>query len=160
MANKFKYNKTGAEANSIFKGNWAIDNTPINVGGGPSSSTGFYNGANIPAGGYAIYTPTGVFIANNDAELVGKINSLGANVTGASQALTWAAGQSTLTVLSKPIDNIVASGLVLNVDASNVSSFKPRKGRKLILPGQYNKPSITAGRIEVSNVSVVASKGI
>ena len=78
MPNKFKYNKTGAEANSIFKGNWAIDNTPINVGGGPSSSTGFYNGANIPAGGYAIYSPTSVFIANNDAELVGKINSLGA----------------------------------------------------------------------------------
>ena len=123
MPNKFKYNKTGAEANSIFKGNWAIDNTPINVGGGPSSSTGFYNGANIPAGGYAIYSPTSVFIANNDAELVGKINSLGANVTGASQALTWAAGQSTLTVLSKPIDNIVTSGLVLNVDASQVSSF-------------------------------------
>ena len=123
MPNKFKYNKTGAEADSIFKGNWAINNTPANTGGGPSSATSFYHGANIPAGGYAVYSPNGVFIANNDTELVGKINSLGANVTGASQALTWAAGQSTHMVLNKPIDNIVASGLVLNVDASNVSSF-------------------------------------
>ena len=48
MANKFKYNKTGAEANSIFKGNWAIDNTPVNSGGGPSSVTSFYHGANQP----------------------------------------------------------------------------------------------------------------
>jgi hypothetical protein len=123
MPNKFKYNKTGAEANSIFKGNWAINNTPANTGGGPSSATSFYHGANIPAGGYTVYSPNGVFIANNDTELVGKINSLGANVTGASQALTWAAAQSTHMVLNKPIDNIVASGLVLNVDASNVSSF-------------------------------------
>ena len=49
MPNKFKYNKTGAETNSIFKGNWAIDTTDNNIGDGPSSVTGFYNGASIPA---------------------------------------------------------------------------------------------------------------
>jgi hypothetical protein len=123
MPNKFKYNKTGSEADSIFKGNWAINTTPANSGGGPTSATSFYHGANIPAGGYAVYSPNGVFIANNDTELVGKVNSLGANVTGASGALTWASGQSTHTVLNKPIDNVVASGLVLNLDASHVSSF-------------------------------------
>jgi len=123
MPNKFKYNKTGSEADSIFKGNWAINNTPANTGGGPSSATSFYHGANIPAGGYAVYSPNGVFIANNDTELVGKVNSLGANVTGASGALTWAAAQSTHMVLNRPIDNIVPSGLVLNLDASHVSSF-------------------------------------
>ena len=37
MANKFKYNKTGNETNSIFKGNWAIDTSEPNSGGGPSN---------------------------------------------------------------------------------------------------------------------------
>jgi hypothetical protein len=127
MPNKFKYNKTGSEADSIFKGNWAINNTPVNSGGGPSSATSFYNGAEIPTGGYTIYSPNGVFVAANDTELIGKVNSLGANVDSSSAALTWAAGQSTHMVLNKSIDNIVASGLVLNVDASNVSSFNDSK---------------------------------
>lgn len=123
MPNKFKYNKTGAETNSSFKGNWAIDNTPANTGGGPSSATSFYHGANIPPGGYAIYSPNGVFIAANDTQLVGKVNSLGANVTGASGAFTWAAGQSTHMILNAPINNIVTNALVLNADASSLSSF-------------------------------------
>jgi hypothetical protein len=123
MPNKFKYNKTGSEANSIFKGNWAIDTTPANTGGGPSSSTSFFHGANIPAGGYVIYSPNGVFVANNDTQLIGKANGLGANVISASAALTWFAGQSNHLVLNKSIDNIVTSGLTLNLDASNISSF-------------------------------------
>ena len=123
MPNKFKYNKTGSEPKSIFKGNWAIDTTPNNIGDGPSSVTGFYNGAEIPAGGYTIYSSNGVFRAANDTQLLGKINSLGANVGSASAALTWAAGQANQTVLNRPIENIVTSGLVLNFDPSYVSSF-------------------------------------
>lgn len=142
MPNKFKYNKTGTEPNSIFKGNWAIDTTPSNSGGGPSATSGFYNGANIPEGGYTIYSPNGVFVANNDTELVDKVNSLGANVTGASGALTWAAGQSTHVVLNKSMDNIVTSGLVLNLDASHVSSFNDNQPIVNLLPS--NKALLTS----------------
>jgi hypothetical protein len=134
MPNKFKYNKLGSEADSIFKGNWAINNTPANTGGGPSSATSFYHGANIPVGGYTVYSPNGVFVANNDTELVGKVNSLGADVTDISQALTWAAAQSTHMVLNKPIDNITTSGLALNFDASHVSSFNDSKPTVNVLP--------------------------
>jgi hypothetical protein len=123
MPNKFKYNKTGTEPNSIFKGNWAINNTPANTGGGPSSATSFYHGANIPVGGYTIYSSNGVYVAANDTELLGKLNSLGADADSVSVALKWAASQSTHVVLNKSIDNIVADGLVLNVDASHLSSF-------------------------------------
>ena len=140
MPNKFKYNKTGAEANSIFKGNWAIDTTPNDIGDGPSSVTGFYNGASIPAGGYTIYTPTGVYAAANDTQLVGKANGLGANVGSASAALTWFAGQSIHVVLNEPIDNIVTGNLVLNLDATNVSGFVNSEPTTNLIPN----PTINA----------------
>ena len=140
MANKFKYNKTGAEANSIFKGNWAIDTTPNNIGDGLSSVTGFYNGASIPAGGYTIYTPTGVYAAANDTQLVGKANGLGANVGSASAALTWFAGQAIHVVLNEPIDNIVTGNLVLNLDATNVSGFVNSEPTTNLIPN----PTINA----------------
>lgn len=123
MPNKFKYNKTGSESKSIFKGSWAIDTTPNNIGDGPSSATSFYNGANIPSGGYTIYSPNGVYAAANETQLVGKANGLGANVGSGSAALTWFASQSSHVVLNKPIENIVTSGLVFHADGSHVSSF-------------------------------------
>ena len=140
MPNKFKYNKTGAEANSIFKGNWAIDTTANNIGDGLSSVTGFYNGASIPAGGYTIYTPTGVYAAANDTQLVGKANGLGANVGSASAALTWFAGQATHVVLNEPIDNIITGNLVLNLDATNVSGFVNSEPTTNLIPS----PTINA----------------
>jgi hypothetical protein len=140
MPNKFKYNKTGSEPNSIFKGNWAIDTTPNNIGDGPSSVTGFYNGAEIPAGGYTIYSPNGVFVAANDTELVGKANGLGANIGSASAALAWFAGQAIHVVLNKSIDNILTDGLVLNLDASNISSFVNSEPTTNLIPN----PTINA----------------
>ena len=44
--------------------------------------------------------------------------------------------------------------------ASKASGFNPLNGRKLILPGQYTKPSKIAGNFDVSKVSVEASNGI
>jgi hypothetical protein len=140
MPNKFKYNKTGAEANSIFKGNWAIDTTANNIGDGLSSVTGFYNGAEISAGGYTIYSPTAVYAAANDIQLVGKANGLGANVGSASAALTWFAGQATHVVLNEPIDNIITGNLVLNLDATNVSGFVNSEPTTNLIPS----PTINA----------------
>jgi hypothetical protein len=140
MPNKFKYNKTGAETNSIFKGNWAIDTTDNNIGDGPSSVTGFYNGASIPAGGYTIYSPTVVYAAANDTQLLGKLNALGANSPSASAALNWAAGQSNIAVLNSPIENIVTNGLILNLDAEHVSSFVNNEPTTNLIPN----PTINA----------------
>lgn len=123
MPNKFKYNKTGSEANSIFKGNWAIDTTPANTGGGPSSSTSFYHGSNITAGGYTIYSPTKVFTAVDDTQLLAIVSQLGGETGSVNGALSWLSSQSTYIVLNKNFENIVTNNLVLNVDASNISSF-------------------------------------
>ena len=123
MANKFKYNKTGTETDSLFKGNWAIDTSPRNSGGGPSSTTGLYHGAPIPSGGYTIYSPGSVYTATTDDELLGKVRDLGGDWSSVSAALTWASTNPTIMILNKSFDNLVTDGLVLNLDASNISSF-------------------------------------
>jgi len=123
MPNKFKYNKTGSEANSIFKGNWAIDTTPANTGGGPTSSTSLYHGSNIPVGGYTIYSPTKVFTATDDTQLLAIVSQLGGETGSVNGALSWLASQSAYVVLNNNFENIVTNGLVLSVDASNISSF-------------------------------------
>ncbi len=123
MANKFKNNKTGAEKNSLFKGNWAIDTTASNIGGGPSSVTELYHGADIPPGGYVMYSPEGVYTTAIESDLLAKVKDLGGDYSSVSAALTWAASEPGVIILNKAFDNIVTDGLVLNVDASNISSF-------------------------------------
>lgn len=145
MSNKFKRNKTGSEANSIFKGVWAINTTPNNIGDGPSSATGFYNGSDVPSGGHVIYGPDGAFRAANDTQLLGKLNALGANSGSASAALTWAAGQSSIVVVNKDIDNIVTEGLILNLDAEYVSSFVDSEPTTNLIPNPTVNAYPTAG---------------
>jgi hypothetical protein len=52
MPNAIKYN-TSAETLALKKGNFYIGTG--DVGKGPTSSTGFYNGITPPSGGYTIY---------------------------------------------------------------------------------------------------------
>jgi hypothetical protein len=138
MPNKFKYNKTGSETNSVFKGNWAIRTTPNNIGDGPTSSNSFYNGADIPSGGYTIYSPSGttptVFRAANETQLIGKINALGGSIGSGSAALKWIADQSNYVVLNKPFDNIVTKELVFHSDISHVSSFVNSEPTSNLIP--------------------------
>ena len=137
MANKFKNNKTGAETNSIFKGNWAIDTTASNIGGGPSSVTELYHGADIPPGGYVMYSPEGAYIATTDSDLLLKVKDLGGDWSSVSAAITWAATDPTIIILNKAFDNIVTDGLVLNLDASNISSFNDSEPTVNYVPGSY-----------------------
>ena len=123
MVNKFKYNKTGIETDSLFKGNWAIDTTASNTGGGPSLTTGLYSGAPIPNGGYTIYSPIEAYSAGTDDQLLGKVKKLGGDWSSVSAALIWAATQPVIVIVNKAFDNLVTDGLVLNLDASNISSF-------------------------------------
>ena len=123
MANKLKQGATGTEADSIFKGDWAINTTEPNIGGGPSHSTGFYTGAHIPEGGYVIYYLNEAYVAINDADLLGRIRGLGGDSGSVGAALAWAATEPSIVILNKAFNNEVTDGLVLKLDASNISSF-------------------------------------
>jgi len=59
--------------------------------------------------------------------LIDVANKLGAGVSTAADALDWIRSQSNMTVLNSNYPSIVTNGLVLNLDASFVSSY-PKTG--------------------------------
>lgn len=92
--------------------------------------SGWYNTIDVPTGGYVVYVNKAsngpsIMVPPNDTALVGAARSFGASasVTTAAGALNYFASQSDMMVVNKNYNNIVTSGLVLNVDASFVASY-------------------------------------
>jgi len=130
MPNPIKYT-TGSETLALKKGNFYIGTG--DVGKGPTSSTGYYNGISPPSGGYTIYLnkETGgpsIYTVTNDAQLISLTNSIaGQSYTTANECLVYFAGQSDKVVLNRDYEGIVTDGLVLNLDAGFTASY-PRSG--------------------------------
>jgi hypothetical protein len=130
MSNPIKYS-TGTESLALKKGNFYIGTG--DVGKGPTSSTGYYNGISPPSGGYTIYLnkETGgpsIYTASNDSELIGLTNSIaGTSYTTANECLVYFAGQTDKMVLNRDYEGIITNGLVLNLDAGFTPSY-PKNG--------------------------------
>lgn len=128
MPNPIKYS-TGAESLALKKGNFYIGTG--DVGKGPSDTTGYYQGPNVPTDGYVIYLNNAgqpgnlsYHIANNDSELISFTNELaGASYTTANECLVYYAGQSDKVCVNKDYEGIVTDGLVLNLDAGFIPSY-------------------------------------
>ena len=127
MAQVVKYS-TNPVNNSIKKGNMAIGVNSIDYGG--SNESGWWNTTDVPTGGYVVYVNKesngpSIMVPQNDTDLVGAARSFGASssVTTAAGALNYFASQSDMIVINKNYNNIVTSGLVLNLDASFVASY-------------------------------------
>jgi hypothetical protein len=130
MANPIKYS-TGSETLALKKGNFYIGTG--DVGKGPTSSTGYYNGISPPSGGYTIYLnkETGgpsIYTASNNAELISLTNSIaGQSYTGAQQCFDYFYGQTDKVLVNQdyPADYpyIVMDGLVLYLDAGITQSY-------------------------------------
>ena len=78
MPNAIKYN-VSTETLALKKGNFWIGTG--DVGKGPTSSTGFYNGLTPPTGGYTIYLNKAsggpsIYTVNTEAQLTGLTNTL------------------------------------------------------------------------------------
>ncbi|MDA9262852.1 LamG domain-containing protein [bacterium] len=123
MPNKFKHNPTGKELDSLFIGQWAINNSAQHIGGGPSSNTALFTGADIPEGSWALYHEGSVFVTASEDDLIGRANELGASALGINDALEWASTHEEVVILNKDYENIATDGLVLNLDANHVASF-------------------------------------
>jgi hypothetical protein len=128
MPNAIKYN-TNAETLALKKGNFWIGTG--DVGKGPSSSTGFYNGLTPTSGGYVIYSynpslpgNTAYFTVANDSELITYTNRIaGTSYTTANECLVYYAGQTDKVCVNIDYPAIVTSGLTLNLDAGFTPSY-------------------------------------
>ena len=126
MPNKIKYN-SGIDTNALNIGDWSVG---AELGMGPTLSTEFKNGLEIPVGGYIIYhgaTIRGV-VVNDDTELIESLNKLGASIQkeDIGGALSWAKANSVL-VLNHFYDNVITEGLVLNVEPNHIACFADNK---------------------------------
>ncbi len=126
MPNAIKYT-TGSETLALKKGNFYIGTG--DVGKGPTSSTGYYNGITPPSGGYTIYLnkETGgpsIYTVTNDATLISLTNQIaGASYTTVAQCLVYFAGQTDKVCVNRDYEGIIINGLVLNLDAGFTASY-------------------------------------
>jgi len=126
MPNAIKYN-TSAETLALKKGNFYIGTG--DVGKGPTSSTGFYNGLTPPTGGYTIYLNKAsggpsIYTVNTEAQLTGLTSTIaGQTLTTSGACLNWFATQTDKMIFNIDYPAIVTNGLVLNLDAGFTPSY-------------------------------------
>jgi hypothetical protein len=80
MANVIKYTTTQPTLQSLRKGNVALGTGVVNYG--PSSTTGYYSGVDVPNGGFVVYTlgannSPKAFVASSDEDLPAIARTLG-----------------------------------------------------------------------------------
>ena len=98
-----------------------------NVGYGPTNTTDFYSGINVPSGGYVVYRFPGgaghpnIYVAQNDTELINLAGR--SNATTAAQAISHINGLSNTIIIDRNYENIVTDGLVLCLDAGTLMSY-------------------------------------
>ena len=128
MPNAVKY-VTSTPLNSLRKGNVAIGVNNVDMG--PTSVTGWYNGIIPPVNNITIYKTSSsniplTFAPQSDDELYRFIISQGgtsSDTTSVGAALAWIATQSNLFAMDQSLPNIVTDGLVLALNAGEVSSY-------------------------------------
>ena len=126
MPNAVKRN-TVTESLSLKKGNFYIGT--LDVGKGPTSASGFWNGITPPRGGYTIYlnkssNGPSIYVATGDTDFIIYTNKIaGTSYTTAAECLAYFAEQTDSFVLDKDYDAIITNGLVYLADSSCVSSY-------------------------------------
>jgi hypothetical protein len=130
MPNLIKYSTTG-DTLSLKKGNFFIGTG--DVGKGPTEITGYWNGVDVPSGGYIIHKNKSVngpamWLCKDDAEFVYITNIIeGTTFTGATQSLVYYSPMNDAMVFNRNYETITTDGLVLCVDAGFTPSY-PRSG--------------------------------
>jgi hypothetical protein len=147
MPNAIKYN-TSAETLALKKGNFYIGTG--DVGKGPTSSTGYYNGITPPSGGYTIYlnketSGPSIYTVTTEAQMVSLTNTIGAqSFTTSGQCLNWFATQTDKMIFNRDYEPIVTNGLVLNLDAGFTPSYS-RSGTTWYDVSGSNNGTLTNG---------------
>ena len=148
MANPIKYN-TSAETLALKKGNFYIGTG--DVGKGPTSSTGYYNGITPPSGGFTIYLNKAsegpaIYTVSTEAQLTSLTNRIaGTNYTTSGACLNWFATQTDKMIFNIDYPAIVTNGLVLNLDAAFTPSYPTTATTWYDLSSSVNNGTLTNG---------------
>lgn len=125
MADVIKYSTNNPTRPGLRKGN-----TVIGVGDGnygPTSATGYVSGVDVPEGGYVVYSlhnnNPNAYIAYNDNDLIAIARTLGLEATNIQEIFKFFVNRSDTWVLNSTPSNTVTEGLVLRLDASNLTSY-------------------------------------
>lgn len=126
MPNSIKYN-LGAEQQALKKGNFYIGTG--DVGKGPTSTTGYYNGITPPVNGYTIYLNKvsggpSIYTCTSNSQLISLTSQIaGQTFTTLNQCLVYFAGQTDKICVNRDYESIVTDGLILNLDAGFIPSY-------------------------------------
>ena len=148
MPNGIKYNLS-AETLALKKGNFYI--ATGDVGKGPTSTSGFYNGITPPSSGYTIYlnkasNGPSIYVPSNDSQLISLTNGIaGTSFTGATQCLNYYATQTDKMVFNRDYEGIITNGLVLNLDAGFTPSYSTSGVTWYDLSNSGNNGTLTNG---------------
>ena len=147
MPNLIKYS-TSAVTYTIKKGNIVLGVN--NVDYGPTSTSGFYNGITPPISGYTFYInkPSGgpsIYVSTGDTQTIQLIQSLGGTGSTIENTLSWVASQSDIVVSNMDYENIVTSGMVLNLDAGFTGSYPKGNQQWYDISGSGNTGTLTNG---------------
>jgi len=151
MPNAIKYSTT-IPTGSLLKGTVALGVTTASISG-PTSTTGWYYGPNPVAGKYQIIETAAsgdpdVYCPQSDAELIQFVKTkgaTGANTASLSASLAWIGTQTNLMAANFEYENIVTSGLVLNVDAGFVGSYPTTASTWYDISGNAKNGTLTNG---------------
>jgi energy-coupling factor transporter ATP-binding protein EcfA2 len=147
MPNLIKYS-TSAVTYTIKKGNIVLGVN--NVDYGPTSTSGFYNGITPPISGYTFYInkPSGgpsIYVSTGDTQTIQLIQSLGGTGSTIENTLSWVASQSDIVVSNRDYENIVTSGMVLNLDAGFTGSYPKGNQQWYDMSGSGNTGTLING---------------
>ena len=154
MPNAIKYN-TSAETLALKKGNFWIGTG--DVGKGPTSSTGYYNGITPPSGGYTIYLnkETGgpsIYTVTSDVQLISLTNSIaGTSYVTANECFEYYISQSDKMVFNFDYSAIITNGLVCNLDAAFCSSYPQTGTTWYDLSGNSNHGYLSSSQFTVQS---------
>lgn len=126
MPNTFKYS-LNTEPQSLKKGNFWIGTG--DVGKGPTSSTGFWNGIDPLGGQYVIYVNKSsggpsIRVASGTNEFVRVTNQIAnANYTTREQCIEYFSTQNDKLVLTANIPPVITDGISMYLDPANFNSY-------------------------------------
>ena len=173
MPNTIKYSLT-SQSLALKKGNYYIGTN--DVGKGPTSSTGYWNGITPSIGGYTIYlnkdtNGPAIYTVLNDTQLIDLTNKIaGSSYSTVSECLSYFIGQTDKMVFNRDFNSIITQGMIIGLSGSFISSY-PRNGTtwydmvgnvngSLVNGATYSTDGMGCISFDGSNDSVSLSDGV